>query len=525
MATTITTQPASNSLNAAYRPVQLELLLDVVMPIVFCDIYFNGIFYKTLSISKPDSTPIFDIQDAAQEYLKKYLGANGGSTILDAASVITTCFCRFRGSTIDSGGFTVIDTVIPIQATGNTPAVPGTGLQSVSFYILYVTLQHDDNQDLATHLNSLKSGTWDADAFPLTHRKQGYKVIGSDYFGINYRGIATVTCLKINYKMKDGTTGNASNCLSAFPNCPVLTGLNIVAVDNMDGTQTFAISWTSPNGLIYLLDIQTRPHGTSDAWTSHVYNSSLSPRHITFPYGEYDFQIQVYSAFGGCNPTMSSIVVEGILPPSCVVPSFDGGTPVPLGALAGQAYSDSWPLLGTPAFSLSNVVKPSWLTIAISGSSVTFSGTPSGGDVGTGIPLEFRVSNACGNVDFAGTIDVATFGRTLTLTYEQGRWKATLSSAMATTLSIAGMAVNGTDQPTCTGYIESDVIVSFIHIVFGNTYAEQANNGLTCASVNYVVANTAVVNGQSVVDGDIIMIGSQNLKIIITPVVCSPYPC
>lgn len=47
-------QPATNSLNAAYQPIVLRVQAtsatnDPIPPVVYCDIYVNGVFYRSLS--------------------------------------------------------------------------------------------------------------------------------------------------------------------------------------------------------------------------------------------------------------------------------------------------------------------------------------------------------------------------------------------------------------------------------------------------------------------------------------------
>src|SRR5689334_16037008 len=103
----IISQPESNSLKAAYRPVVLRVAAtktdnSAQPPVVYCDIYFNDVYYKSISKSQytvlnlSNSEWQFDIQDAAQEYLKKFLGNNGEAAVVEATTIITKVFCRFR---------------------------------------------------------------------------------------------------------------------------------------------------------------------------------------------------------------------------------------------------------------------------------------------------------------------------------------------------------------------------------------------------------------------------------------------
>lgn len=88
----------------------------------------------------------------------------------------------------------------------------------------------------------------------------------------------------------------------------------------------------------------------------------------------------------------------------CVAPTIPAFTLV--NAAVGVAYSQTISLTGSVPFTLSNLVKPAWLNITVSGSVITFSGTPGSGDNGTGITVSFTVNNACGSDSRSTTIDV-----------------------------------------------------------------------------------------------------------------------
>lgn len=194
----ILSQPAASSINAAYRPVILRVSAtatngDQIPPVVFCDIYFAAIFYKTISRTQysalggsGDSEWEFDIQDACQEFLSMYIAANGASTIKEAAVLVSRVTCKFRSSGIDTDGFTVAEGTPPIQGTVDEEPTAGTGTNSNDFYVVNATLQHEDNQDLAAHLNSFKNGTWGGTTWPLSHRPNHYKLctLDSDFFPI-----------------------------------------------------------------------------------------------------------------------------------------------------------------------------------------------------------------------------------------------------------------------------------------------------------------------------------------------------
>lgn len=76
------------------------------------------------------------------------------------------------------------------------------------------------------------------------------------------------------------------------------------------------------------------------------------------------------------------------------------------GANTGSAFTQTVILTGSLNFTLSNITKPSWMTIQIDGYNLNFSGTPSFSDAGTDIPVNFNVSNDCGLIEVFKTIDV-----------------------------------------------------------------------------------------------------------------------
>jgi hypothetical protein len=202
--------------------------LSGVPKVVFCDVYINNQYYKSISkthqISKTATAARFefDIQDALQEYIIKYLYSNGGSAI--ETVLLNSVYCKFRSSTIDANGFIIQDAPIPIQGTGNSLPVSGGGTQGNSFWAVNATLQHEDNQDLQTHLNTFKTGNWNANLYPLTHRPAKYKICknDNDFFPVVNIG-QTINCLKIFYRLKNtntfqmlSTCGAAGSCNASF---------------------------------------------------------------------------------------------------------------------------------------------------------------------------------------------------------------------------------------------------------------------------------------------------------------------
>lgn len=87
------------------------------------------------------------------------------------------------------------------------------------------------------------------------------------------------------------------------------------------------------------------------------------------------------------------------------------GSPIYLpNAVEDVAYNFVINLTGTAPFTLDNIVKPAWMSIAVVGSTVAITGTPTTGDIGTGITVSFDVLNCSGgsSVSYSDTIDVVS---------------------------------------------------------------------------------------------------------------------
>lgn len=419
----IISNPVTNGIKAAYRPVVIRVSAtrtdgNARPPVVYCDIYFNNLFYKTISktqytvLNAGSSEWEFDIQDAAQEYLRKYLGGNGASAILEVTAILAKTLCKFRSSGFDSNGFILAEDIEPVQGTGSTAPVAGTGTSANEFYVVNAALQHEDNQELTQHLNSLKRRTWGNPLvntdWPLTHRPDHYKicVADSDFFPIlhNTQYLSSVgnniSCLILNFRYKGQTS--FSQLVNCGPvSCPLISGVEFVVVDNGDDTQTVTITFNALASPAATLDIQYRPANTTGAWISNS-GSIISPREVTMAIGLYDFR---FVTSGDCVASTSA-EYEDIGVVECIGVDINE-IPFP-DAEEGVPYSHSMPLIGTAPFFLSaGATKPAWMTIAISGSNINFTGTPGAGDVANDVLISFEVVNCTASSDtYADTIDV-----------------------------------------------------------------------------------------------------------------------
>lgn len=193
-----------------------------------------------------------------------------------------------------------------------------------------------------------------------------------------------------------------SNCADCDPldfGCSIPENIQCSIVNNGDTTQTITFTWANLLTGVSSMAIGYRLHSVGGSFTSAT-GGFTSPRTITLPLGVYDFQFTTQG--GSCanqsTPIYSSIGTAG----GCDSVSIDGSTDLP-NATVGTPYSYNIGLDGDTPFALANIIKPSWMTISISGFVVTFGGTPVG--PGTSIPVSFDITNCEGT--FSVTVNDA----------------------------------------------------------------------------------------------------------------------
>ncbi|HTD94234.1 MAG TPA: hypothetical protein VK644_10495 [Chitinophagaceae bacterium] len=412
---TFLSQPFTDGIYAAYRPVILQVSATrtdgaTTPPVVYCDIYFNDVYYKTLSktqyaaINGPYSEWQFDIQDAAQEFLKYFLADNGDVDVVEAFPLVVKAQCRVRSSGYDANGFITSENTTPVQGTGSTPPVSGTGYGSNFFYILNATLQNEDNQDLATHLNAFKKRTWSALAWPLTHRPDPYKVCveDSDIFPILYSGASPLSSLVLNYKYQ-GQVGFSQAEVELNTVCQPVQIVGSYAMP--DGAKDVAYNYFIPltGTAPFTLEEIVKPGWMTIAIVDDKVVFGGTPM-------EADVMIDIVISFKVRNCTINLVTYSDniiVYDDVTCVPVSISGAPVLPNATIGDAYSFSIPLSGNSPFALTDVVKPAWMTITILGAEILFYGTPEEGQGGEDIPVSFTVNNCTGNtVDYDHPIDV-----------------------------------------------------------------------------------------------------------------------
>lgn len=214
--TAISYQPTADSLNVAYRPIVFRCqakipdatVFNYAPPVVFCDIYLDGIYYKSLSKTQfitnngIDPEYEFDAQDALQEVMSYNLPALNGSTVLELSNSVKKVYVKFRNAYLDVNGFMVSEQTAPVQGTSLTDSIDGLGTQSNEIYVYNATIQHEDNQEFNQFLESWKTGDWNSESFPLTKRPKRVLICKNDssYFPIITSSV--IQCFELNYKLK-----------------------------------------------------------------------------------------------------------------------------------------------------------------------------------------------------------------------------------------------------------------------------------------------------------------------------------
>lgn len=230
-------QPDTNEIKAAYRPIVFLVKADAApigaftdpCPVVYCDVYFNGIYYASISSTVyTGDSPFFyqfDIQDKAQEFLRATELTRQFISALPYG--ICTCFVRFRYSGINADGFLEVSDTAPVQATFTTAPVNGTGYDSNTFRIVNASLRHEDNPDLRSHLSAY-SPIAQVQGFNLSRRpnmagafKVGggvYKVSAYDFAPITFLAIDEYPrWLRVSGVYKNGNTFSRSKNITVSP--------------------------------------------------------------------------------------------------------------------------------------------------------------------------------------------------------------------------------------------------------------------------------------------------------------------
>lgn len=187
--TSSTIPVAANEYIAAYRPITITGTApnSPICQVCFCDVYFNGGYYKTIESTVPATDPAggtvtfdIDIQNAAQEWLKFQLIAAGTDIFSEQAApyITSSVYCKLRAGTIDpTTGILNIEGTIPVQGTKWTSPTAGGGLQTSTFYVINAVLQQQNYPDFTTSANYYR-GYMDDAIFPAPTLNNTAKING-----------------------------------------------------------------------------------------------------------------------------------------------------------------------------------------------------------------------------------------------------------------------------------------------------------------------------------------------------------
>ena len=136
--------------------------------------------------------------------------------------------------------------------------------------------------------------------------------------------------------------------------------------------------------------------------------TSLSYLLPWLPVGENVITVQPVCYIGGVYYLGAAQTITITVAAACVGVGINAEPVYLPDAIAGTAYSYVLNLTGTAPFSIGSIVKPSWMSITVVGSTVEITGTPGGGDIGTGIEVSFLLTNCSGGntKSFSDYIDV-----------------------------------------------------------------------------------------------------------------------
>jgi hypothetical protein len=305
----------------------------ITPPFVVCDIYLADVYYKSLIRTAPESIAstysvfLFNISDALQEYMQADLATINNNNLLKAPHSSAKVYCRFRSSDIDADGFTVEEATAPVQGTKFTAAVAGTGTQSNTFFAINSALQHEDNQNLALHLDAYKQGTWAANAFPLTHRNRYYFCDNdSDHFPLVFTGDCVSADIILHYRLKGQTsfsqdTAQDINTCAGIGFTPTVTGnkVSVHMATALPAGQTVMVQYKKQADLVWI---------TAGSYATQDFYFYVNGNNIA---GDYDIRVITF-----CTPCLSSSPVAHTftlsgttvnlawrgINPFCVVQSF-----------------------------------------------------------------------------------------------------------------------------------------------------------------------------------------------------------
>lgn len=529
--TSIILQPASESLKFAYRPIvftigalQNDATADkFIPPVVFCDVYVNGKYFKSIYKTQPANKPVFeemnpvfkfDIQDACQEVLKPVLPTIGQQQITEIDGLVVSIYCRFRAGSINEEGFVVYEDVSPIQGTDQVEAVPGGGVESNTFNVVNATIEHEEFVDeYSNFLSKFKSGIWSSQAFPLTPRPSIYKICrqDNDVFPVLYSGTKKLKCIKINYKLKGSESFSTEQSCITIPACqPPVFSSEIELPDITVGgilNQELLLNGSTP------MSINTDDSNIPTWITVRLRGNRLTVFGI--PGSDdvgTDIPISIVVA-NACGTATFSDTIDVNVQDTCVPVTFNP-LQVSHDGKIGVPYSRKIYFDGTLPVTLVSSVKPAWASAAVVDNYILVTGTP---DVaGNEILFQFTVSNCSGATDnYSDIIKVADETSETNFSIENnatGLGQINSISPMFFLIYTGDMPL--TEGQSLTGYAggwSGRIMVNVSGI--SNNYLNLYKNGLLVESKHIVTSGSYYLNFTTPVSfnsGDIMKIELTN---------------
>lgn len=243
MAVALLSYPDTDEVRFAYRPIVFQVIANQnptssqPSPVVFCDVYFDNVYYGTISSTDYEVAGAsviwfyiytFDIQDMLQEYLNSNfarvfeLNALGDQENPLYEKYSTKVRAEFREGYIDAQGFTQVYGTAPTKGSKYVAPVSGAGTAvSTDFYVINGTVRHRDYFLPAFHFYDYMDPF--QQSLQLTHRPNtiayANKVIGGgkyyvtredhDYLFWFSNGFAPTWYVSVVVKYKNGTSATS----------------------------------------------------------------------------------------------------------------------------------------------------------------------------------------------------------------------------------------------------------------------------------------------------------------------------
>lgn len=198
--------------------------------------------------------------------------------------------------------------------------------------------------------------------------------------------------------------------------CELPQSFNVEHSPTLENPERYLATWEDPaaNGVFVwqLYDQNNNLVQFNNNFTPGVANIEVE---ITGILIGQSYRFDLYRKCGGNSISRilnGLLYVPGITPPpdgDCVKPTIYG-VPDEYEAQIGFDFLSTIEITGTGPFTMSDIVAPSWLTIALSGRTVTMSGIPPVESEGSDIPISFKIENCAGPTNaliFSNSITVS----------------------------------------------------------------------------------------------------------------------